>query len=297
MKDIFTSIRRTPYQSLSAFLVLFFTLFLLISIFFSFSFLYGLISHVETRPQVTAYFQTKTPQGEIFKIRDELVNSNKVLSIKYISKDDAFKIYRDLNKNNPLLLEMVSADILPPSLEVYAKKPAFLPEIADYLKKQMSVEEVNFQKDIVDRLISLTGILKKVALVFAIFLILMAVVVMITTTLFKIALKKDEIELLRLLGASDFYIKKPFIFEGIFFGFISPLTALIIIVSVIFYFQPFINSYLKGLPDLVISYNSLQLTVWPMNGVFIAATFIISSMFGMLIGVIASLLATKKYLK
>src|SRR3990170_953691 len=131
MNEIFTSIRRTPYQSLAAFLILFFTLFLSTVMFLSLSFLYGLLGYVETKPQVTVYFQTSTHEGEIFKIRDKLMNSGKVMSLKYISKEEAFKIYKQLNKDNPLLLEMVSADILPASLEIYAKKPA--PGVRDYL--------------------------------------------------------------------------------------------------------------------------------------------------------------------
>src|SRR3990167_3661333 len=121
MKEIFTSIRRTPYQSLAAFLILFFTLFMSTAIIISLSFFYGLLHYVETRPQVTVYFQTGTHENEIFKLRNNLMNSNQIQSIKYVSKDEAYKIYKELNKDNPLLLEMVSSDILPASLEIFAK--------------------------------------------------------------------------------------------------------------------------------------------------------------------------------
>src|SRR3990167_6840727 len=204
MNEIFTSIRRTPHQSLAAFLILFFTLFLSTLMLLSLSFLYGLLGYVETKPQVTVYFQTSTNQDQIFKIRSKLMNSGKVMSIKYISKEDAFKIYKQLNKDNPLLLEMVTADILPASLEIYAKKPAFLPELADFLKKEAGVDEVNFQKDILDRLLTLTDILRKTTIIFFSFLMFLPILVLTTTSLFKISLKKDEIELLRLLGASNF---------------------------------------------------------------------------------------------
>ena len=99
MKDIWTSIRRTPYQSLSAFLILFFTLFLTLILFVSLTFLYGTLNYLETKPQVTVYFQTKTPETQIFKVREELMNSGKVLNIKYISKNEAFNIYKQLNKD------------------------------------------------------------------------------------------------------------------------------------------------------------------------------------------------------
>ncbi len=297
MSDILTSIRRAPYQSLAAFLVLFFTLFLSTALFISLSFLNGLLGYVETRPQVTAYFEAKTQPEVIFKVRDELVNSDKVLSIKYISKDEAFNIYKQLNKDNPLLLEMVSSDILPPSLEIYAKKPAFLPQIAEYLKKQPSIDEVNFQKDIIDRLLTLTTILRRVTLAFFTFLIIMSIIVLTTTTLFKIALKKDEIELLKLIGASKFYIKKPFFFEGIFFGLIASLTSFFALNLILFYFNPFLTSYLKGISNLALNLDFIQLTVWPINIGFLSITLALSSLFGAGIATIANLLATEKYLK
>ena len=109
--------------------------FLSLILFVSLTFLYSTLSYLETKPQVTVYFQKKAPENQIFKVRDELMNSGKVLNIKYTNKNDAFKIYKQDNKDDPLLLEMISADILPPSLEIYAKKPVYLPEIAEYLKK------------------------------------------------------------------------------------------------------------------------------------------------------------------
>src|SRR4030066_996098 len=136
MKEILTSIRRTPYQSLSSFLILFFTLFLSLFFFNLTSFFNGILSYVETRPQVTVYFKDATSQEDIFKLRDEISSTGKTLSIKYVSKEEALKIYKELNKNNPLLLEMVTADILPASLEIYASKPEYLSQIAEFLKKQ-----------------------------------------------------------------------------------------------------------------------------------------------------------------
>ena len=146
------------------------------------------------------------------------MSSGKVLNIKYLSKNDAFNIYKQLNKDNPLLLEMVSADILPPSLEIYAKKPIFLPEIAEYLKKQGDIEEVQYEKDIIDKLLVLTNTIRMSALIFFSYLILMSIVVLTTMILFKIALKESEITLLKLIGATNFYIRKPYILESLFLG-------------------------------------------------------------------------------
>lgn len=297
MKEIITSIKRTPYQSLTSFLVLFFTLFLSLTIFFILSFTNGILSYLETRPQVTVYFKTKTPENNIFKLRDELARSGKILSIKYISQKEAFKIYRELNKDNPLLLEMVSAEIFPPSLEIYAKKPIYLPQIAEYLKKQGDVDEVQYQKNIVDQLLSLTNFLRKAGLIFFSYLILMSTIILTTITLFKIALKKDEIELLKFLGAKNSYIRKPYINEGLFMGITASLLSFIIFISIIIYFYPFLKSYLIRVPNLSIDIFVVKITVWPLNWIFFALIYGLSLIFGCTIAVFSSFLATKKYLK
>ncbi|RJQ38291.1 FtsX-like permease family protein [Candidatus Microgenomates bacterium] len=297
MKDIWTSIRRTPYQSFSAFLILFFTLFLTLILFVSLTFLYGTLNYLETKPQVTVYFQNKTPENNIFKVRDELMDSGKVLNIKYISKNDAFNIYKQLNKDNPLLLEMVSADILPPSLEIYAKKPIFLPEIAEYLKKQGDIDEVQYEKDIIDKLLVLTNTIRMSALIFFSYLILMSIVVLTTMILFKIALKESEITLLKLIGATNFYIRKPYILESLFLGITASTLSFGIFALAVFYFSPFLQSYFKGIATLSVDIFSYKMVIWPLNYIFFAIIFVSISFFGAIIASVASYIATNKYLK
>ena len=297
MNQIWTSIRRTPYQSFSAFLILFFTLFLTLILFVSLTFLYGTLNYLETKPQVTVYFQKKTPETQIFKIREELMNSGKVLNIKYTNQNEAFNIYKQDNKDNPLLLEMVSADILPSSLEIYAKKPIFLPEIAEYLKKQGDIDEVQYEKDIIDKLLILTNTIRMSALIFFSYLILMSIVVLTTMILFKIALKESEIALLRLIGATNFYIRKPYIMESLFLGFTASLLSFGIFSSIVLYFNPFLQSYLKGITNLSVDVFNYSLVIWPLNYIFFAIVFVSISLFGAIIASVASYIATNKYLK
>lgn len=297
MKELFISMRRNPYQSLASFFVLFVNLFLSIIILFSLSFLYGLLGYVETRPQVTVYFKTQTAEADIFKIREQLVASGKVLDVNYVSKEKAFKIYKDLNKDNPLLLEMVTSDILPPSLEIYAKKPTFLPEIAEFLKKQPGVDEVNFQKVIIDRLLTLTDIIRKISMIFFLLLVGTTIIILTTVTLFKVALKKDEIELLRLLGASRLYVKKPFLNEAFIFGLISATCAFAFFALIILYFNPFLGSYLRGISNLSINLDFYQIPIWPLSVQTLGIIFGFTAFFGIGISTIAALLATNKYIK
>lgn len=297
MNSIFTTIRRAPYQSLATFLSLALTLFLSLSIFFLLSFLYGLLGYVESRPQVTAYFQTETSESDILKIKDNLVSSGKVLSAKYISKDDAFKIYKDLNKDNPILLEMITPDILPASLELFATKPSYLPEIADYLKKQPGIDEVNFQKLIIDKLLSLTSVLRKASFGFFAYLLVSTIFILITITHFKIALKKDEIELLQLLGASRGYVRKPYLKESLFFGFASSTSVYAVFIGLFFLIRQFVESYLAGINNLQIEIATLKMTVWPLGLEFALLLYGITLLFGIIISLFSTLIALKKYIQ
>ena len=298
MKDILTSIRRTPYQSLTSFLILFFTLFLSLFFFNMTSFFNGILSYVETRPQVTVYFQDKVEESDIFKIRDEVSATGKTTSIKYVSKDEALQIYKDLNKNNPLLLEMVTAEILPASLEVYATKPEYLSQIAEFLKKQNGIDEVVFQKNIVDKLVGLTTVLRRISIFVLFFLLVISVIVLMTTTAFKIALKKDEIELMTLLGASKSYVRKPFILEGVFFGIASGTLAFLFFYLIFLYFNTFFKSYLAGIPTLPF-YNlgGINIYVWPPSLNFVLLSYFAVILFGAGIGFVGNYISTTKYIK
>lgn len=296
MNELLKSLRRTPYQTFAAGSVLFFTLLLAGVLFVSLTFLQGLLQYVETRPRIIVYFQIEAEESEIFAVRDALQDTGKTADVKYVSKDEAFEIYKEFAKNDPLLVEMTSPDILPASLEVDAKEPTFLPEIADFLKNQPGVDEVQFQKDIFNNLLSLTNNVRKISIVFFSYLLFMSIIVLVTTTSFKIALKKDEIELQKLLGASNFYIRKPFIYESMFLGFIASVAANLILLSTMFTMNSFLENYFSDISGLMLNLGFMSLQVWPFNPLFIIATILFTTLFSLIITLTASINATNRYL-
>jgi len=297
MNSIFTSIRRTPYQSMASFLILFFTLFLSLFFFSLISFFHGILGYVETKPQVTIYFQTETREADISRIKRDIENTGKVASATYMSKESALEIYQDLNRDNPLLLEMVSADILPPSLEVYTTRPEYLQDIATFASGQNIVDEVVFQRDVVDKIVSVTNTMRLISISILVVLILVSFMVLMTTSAFKIALKKEEIQLLRLIGASRFYVRAPFLNEGVFFGFVSGTAAFSIFYGVFFYFRSFFDSYLLGISELpFFGLEAYNLYVWPPTAEYIGLSYLMTITFGISIAYVGTFLATSKYI-
>jgi len=296
MKEILTALRRTPYQSLAVFSSLFLSLFLSLLLVFCLNFLYGLLGYVESRPQVTIYFQNETTETSIIGVKNDLEKTGMVESVKYISKNDAFTLYKDANKDNPLLLEMVSPDVLPASLEIFAKKPAYLPQIADRLNRVTGKDEVSFQKNVVDKLLSLTAVIRTLSLGFFVFLMATTSIVLMTITHFKVALKKDEIELLRLMGASAGYVRKPFMQQALFLGFVSATVVYGLFAGVLFLLYPAMQGYLSGITQLLIDLGPYQLAVWPITPLYAGALYMGLTLFGMGIAAFATYFATHKYL-
>jgi len=147
-------IRRSPYQSLSAVLIMFLTLLL------SGVFLIATVSsavilqYFESKPQITVFFSDKSKEADVVNLKKTLQDTGVVESLTYVSKDDALQIYQEQNKDDPLLLEMVTADILPASLEVSAIDPTYLVQLVNVINKSDGIEEVVYQKDVIDSLIA-----------------------------------------------------------------------------------------------------------------------------------------------
>ncbi|PIZ64788.1 hypothetical protein COY14_03975 [Candidatus Roizmanbacteria bacterium CG_4_10_14_0_2_um_filter_36_9] len=297
MNEVITSLRRTPYQTFAALSVLFFTLLLSGLLFISLSFLRGLLDYVETRPRVIIYFQVKSTEENIEAVSDLLKSTNKTTKITYISQEKAFEIYKEFTENDPLLLEMTSPEILPPSLEIDVKKPEYLPELAELVSDQPGVDEVQYQQDIIENLLKLTSNVRSVTFVFFSYLMFMSMIVLTTTLSFKIALKREEISILRLLGATNSYIRKPFIYESVFLGVVATALANVFLIGTLLSTSTFFDQYFTGIPELGASIFGITLTVWPFNIGFSIITFAVTAIFSLFITLGSSLIATNRYLK
>src|ERR1035437_1162265 len=164
IKSACKNIRRSPYQAIAAILIMTLT-FLAIS-FFTFLLVGSskVINYFESKPQVTAFFRNEASQADINKLENQLQATGKIASIKFVSKDEALKIYQEQNKNDSLLLDLVTADVLPSSFEISTVKIEDMTVISEMLNpsKQPIVSDVIYQKDVVSTLTSWTNAIKKI---------------------------------------------------------------------------------------------------------------------------------------
>lgn len=287
-------IRRSPYQAFAAILTMFLTL-LLSGIFFITTGASVLIlQYFERKPQVTVFFKDSALQKDIDSLRATLEATGKVSEIKFVSKEEALTIYKEQNKDDPLLLEMVTADILPASLEISALDPVYLAELEAVIKPSEFVEEVVYQKDVVDTLMAWTMAARLVLGVLAGLLIADAILILITVTSMKIALRREEVEILRLVGASPWYIRLPFVWEGGLYGFFGALLSWGIITGVVVWLRPILLSFLGIMPEVnMILTNPTGPLFLMASGTLLGAMVFV----GFFLGSFGSLIAVNRYLK
>lgn len=155
-------VRRSPYQSIAAILIVMQTFFVVSMFIFLIVGSSRIIAFLESQPQVTAFFENETKQEEMQVLKEAVKQTGKVSATKFVSKEEALKIYEEQNKDEPILLEFVTADILPASLEVSTYKIQDLSEIYTLLKNAPIVAEVIYQKDLVSKLTLWTNALRTV---------------------------------------------------------------------------------------------------------------------------------------
>ncbi len=242
-------VRRGPFQSFSALMVVT-SNFLMIS-FFAFILLgfSQAIRYLESRPEIVAFLKDDYIQADADKLVADLKNESGVREVRYINREEALRIYKEDNKDNPLLLEMVTADILPASIEIAADKPGVLNIIAVDLQSRNDLFlEVSFQKDIVDRLEQLVSMIRAIGLIVSGFLITVSMLVISVIVGMKVTIKRKEIGVFRLLGAGKSYINYPYILEGIFYGFGGALTGWGITFLTFWQLKPKIAPYFGEIP-------------------------------------------------
>ena len=294
IREVRTHVERSPYQAFAAMLTMFLT-FLVGGVFFLATMASALVlGYFEGKPQVTVFFTAKAGQPEADALKSKLESTGKVASTHYVSKEDALEIYRQQNQNDPLLLEMVAADILPASLEVSATDPKYLSDLAKVITGSEGVDEVVYQRDVVESLLSWTNAIRLIGGILALLLSIDSLLIIGTVIAMKIALKRDEVEILTLVGATPWSIRAPFILEGGFYGLVGGGIASLILIGVIAWFRPYLFSFLSSIPTLRMLLSGATSPVFIVSSlVFLFGTMLL----GFLLGALGSSIALRRFLK
>lgn len=245
----------------------------------------AVIDYFESKPQVTAFFKDEAKTEDIQALQAQLQQTGQIASTRYVSKAEALQIYKEQNKNDPLLLDLVTEDILPASLEISTYEIEDLEPVSNTLRASPYVSEVIYQKDIVSTLASWTNAVRLIGIILIAILAIVSVFIMMTVIGFKVSQKKDEIEIMKLLSATNWYIRWPFILEGIFYGVVGTLIGWFVASGALMYATPYLETFLKGIPIL------------PVSPVFLIGLLVGELLIAVFLGILASSLAVLRYLK
>lgn len=268
------NMRRSPYQSLAAIVLLSVTFF--VGYVFSL-FVLGseqILQYFETRPQVIAFFELETDVATINKLAEELQTEEYVTDITLVSKEEALEIYQEENRDDPLLLELVTSQILPASIEVSATSLDDLVQVKELLEANPAIDEVVLQEDILDSVAKWTTNLRLIGVIAVVTLAVMSLLLMVVVIGMKVVTKRPAINIMRIIGATRWFIRSPFVIEGVMYGVVSSVLGWSASLGLLLYFTPNINEFLGPIQLLPIdpAFFAVQLGIGTLVAIFLGST-------------------------
>lgn len=238
--------------------------------------------------QVTVYLENEPSPQELSGLRSKITALKGTESVSHISKEEAFKIFRLRLRGQESLLEGVKPDLLPASLEITLKRNSRDSEsVESYvsrLKKIPGVGEVQYGEEWVRKLTNFMQFTRLLVTLLGGFLLISVLFIVSNTIKLTIYARRDELELLSLVGATRLFIKAPFMIEGIIQGALGSFLSLVLL-SASYYL------FLYNAGDLLIfSPTSSGLQFLP--PVYLAGIILT----GILLGFVGSLTSLKRFI-
>lgn len=303
----FINFWRNSFLSFSAIVVITLSLVVFGGLIFSSAFGRALIKEVKAKVDINVYFVIDSEEADILNLKKTIENLPEVSKVEYVSREQVLNSFKDKWKDNTLImqgLDEIGKNPFPAVLNIKAKEPSQYAGIARFLdsKNVLSktgvsiVDKVNYNQNkiIIDRLGKIIPAIEKTGLIITIILVIVAIIITFNTIRLIIFTAKDEISVMKLVGASHLYIRGPFVISGIMYGIFSAILTLIILGAFAFYSDSLITKFVgvTGAQDFSLVVNVFS--NYFMN--YFGQIFAIIMGSGIVLGAISSYLAVKRYL-
>lgn len=253
------------------------------------------IAQLEQKVDVNIYFTPDASEEQILFIKQELESIDEVAEIQYVTREAALESFKERQNNDVILqaLESIGENPLGASFNIKADQISEYEEIAKFLNVVESddeygriIENINYNQNklAIEKLNVIIDSVQRFGIAFSIILVILAITITYNTIRLAIYTARNEVAVMRLVGASKFFARGPFIMEGIFYGLVSGVVTIAILTPSVFYASPFLR-------EIFI----LDLYVFYMERFFMVAIIVLVS--GMALGAFSSLLAIRKYLE
>ncbi len=292
IKAGYLSFRRNGWLSAATILVMFMALFVLGGLVLLGALSNSILEALEAKIDITVYFAADAPDDKMLVVKKELETISEIGSVVYVSKEKALEEFRENHKANALIasaLEEVGDNPLLASLNIKARDPGSYGVISDFLLKKNYpvVEKINYfeNQKVIERLGSILGTVRGSGALVAFFLAFIAVLVAFNTVRLAIYTMREEIGIMRLVGATSWFIRGPFLINGILYG------AIAAILTIAFFFP---ISWLAS-PKVQLVVQDFNLFQYFMSNLMEFTAIMFFS--GITLGTTSSLIAMRRYLK
>lgn len=299
IKTGFVNFWRNGFVSTSSVVVMTITLFVMGSLIFVNEMLASSLELLRDKVDINAYFVIDAPEESMLAIQSRLEQLDEVEEVTYTSREEAEARFRERHKDDEIEIQALNelgTNPLLASLSIKAKDPSHYERIAEFLQTDEStvstegvpiVAKVNFNdnKTAIEKLQGVIQAIELFGLILTAVLITVSVIIIFNTIRMTIYISREEIAVMRLVGASDMYIRGPFVFSGIMAGIIAGTITLVSFYPLAIWLGPATQSFFGDF-NLFLYYTQ--------NFGKIFLTIMLSGAF---LGAFSSFLAVKKYLR
>lgn len=294
----FVNFWRNGFLSLSSILVLSIALLVFGGLIFFSTLSDRFLDTVREKVDINVYFALDAKETDILDLQTTLDKMPEVDTTEYVSREESLRRFKEKHQDNTLILqglEEVGENPLPAVLTIKAKDPSQYESIAKSLSEKAFIDEVNYgrNKVIIDRLSRIIPLVEKTVSVLIILLAAMAIVVTFNTIRVIIFSSRDEIAVMKLVGASNMYVRGPFVVSGIMYGIASAILAIIVLGLFAYYIDALYIRFLHAYPGDISEIRHILFLYYVSNFKLIFAVILGS---GIALGAISSYMAVRRYL-
>ena len=288
---------RSGFTSVASIVIMTITLFFITSLIFVQAALNSSLSDIKEKVDVTVYFVSNTDESSIKNVEETLRNLPEVRDITYTSEDEALTAFKERHSNDYLTLQALDElgqNPLGATLNIKAKDPSQYESIAKYFESEGTlskdaltiIDKVDYHQNklVIDRLTAIINGAQKLGFAVSLILILISILITFNTIRLIIYMSRDEISVMKLVGAGRQYIRGPFVVSGALVGVISSIVTILLFIPVSIWLGNQITDFVGINLYTYYKSNFLQL-------------FIIMLGSGVTIGVISSIFAIHKHLQ
>lgn len=251
------------------------------------------VASLQDKIDISVYFKDSVAEDEIFRVERALESLAEIKDVEYVSRDKALAIFKERHEGDQVIAQALNELEINPllaSLNVKAKDPGQYAVIADYLEKanlSEVIEKITYgqNKEAIERLASIVSTIRSAGLAITIFLALVAVLVIFNTIRLAIYSNREELNIMRLVGASNKFINGPYVVAGVIYGVLAGIFGALIAIPLILISSPYVAVFI---PELSLS---------AYLGAHIPQFIFYQLVFGVGLGAVSAAVAVRRYLK